>query len=228
VDLGNPLLVPQRAWIFEAGYEHRLPQDKGTLGAKLFYRYFRDGVVFVPYGYNSAGLPISARGNLPTPNFVGGVELNAAVRLTALGLPGAQLNARLLKNVSETIDAFTDTKRKGSSAYYQEYSLGFRHDITRWKAAYGVDYLKTDGPQIVSDVRNYETQTRGPRVNLFAEKTLSPKYAIRLEAYGVNSAHEIKSRRIYAVSQRDGALSRLEAWDERRDRRFVVKIRGKF
>lgn len=227
IDLGNPLLTPIKFLLYEAAYERRLGKDNGTVGARLFYRATRDVPSFIPFGINAAGLPQSQRGNIPQSD-VWGYELNASVRLAPLGLRNAQINAKTVRNYSDVIDVFNDRHRRSASAFGREYSLGFRHDLTKLRASYGFDYLATTGLQITTNVRNYEFYGRGDRVGLYVEKALWGSYSLRLDAYNVNAPRESKQRLLYRISQAEGSIARTETYDERRDRRFALRLRGKF
>ena len=227
IDLGNPLITPLKILLYEANYERRLAKDNGTLGLRAFYRATRDIPSFIPAGTFSNGLPQSQRGNIPQSD-LWGVEVSASVRLAFLGLRDAQINARAIRNFSDVIDVFSLRRRLSASAYPREYSLGFRHDLTRWRASYGADYLATSGFGLVTNIRNYEFLARGDRIGAFVEKSLWGNYSIRIDAYNLNSPVEDKLRLLYRVSQLDGAISRTETYKEVRDRRFAVRLRGKF
>ena len=64
--------------------------------------------------------------------------------------------------------------------------------------------------------------------DLFVEKALWGDYSIRFDAYNVNGAKEYKTRILYAYSQLDGVVARTETFVEARDRRFAIRLRGKF
>jgi hypothetical protein len=227
IDLGNPLVRPLKTWLVELGYERRLAGDNGTLGGRIFYREFDGGINFIPFGFNSAGLPVSARGNTRTSIIWSG-EVNAAVRLAFVGLPEAQFNARVLRAHSRVTDVFTGRRRQGAGPVGLEVALGYRHDLSRWKSSYGFNYLDTGGDQLVSDIRNYDFFSRGQRINAFVERALWGSYSIRFDAYSFIVADEKRQRLIYAVSQADGRLVRTERFHELRDRRFALRLRGKF
>ena len=229
IDLGNPEIEPGRAHQIDATLEHRLPHDGGTLQGQVFYRirYDSGGGTFEPFGFDAAGLPQSRRGTVPRTS-IHGLQLKAAVRLTWLGLPGAQVTGTYNRTYSHAIDLFNLRPRKAFSSWTHDLALGFRHDLTRWRASYGVNYFDVGGDQLVSDVRQWEAFTRGPRVNAFAEKTLWGDVSLRLDAYNLNGAREYRNRTLYSVSQLDGAVSRTESFVEHRDRRFAVRLRGKF
>lgn len=227
IDLGNPMIMPTKTWLFELGYERRLPGDHGTLGFRAWHRLQKGAVGFVPFGVNAAGQPLSARGNIPTI-LLYATEVTASVRLTMLGLPGAQFNARAWQQYTRYTDPFSGQRRKANSPFSYDIVLGFRHDIASWKASYGIDYLDTGGINYTSDVRTFEAFTRGKRVGAYVERALTPRYSIRFDAYNVNGVHEYRDRRLYTISQANGPLSRTESYDELRDRRFALRLRGKF
>jgi hypothetical protein len=227
IDLGNPQILPGRQANTELSYERRLPNDNGTLGAKAIYRAIIDFPGFVPFGFNSAGLPISARGNLGQTRLYW-LEANASVRLTSLGLRDALVNARYAQSFSHVIDVFSAKVRKSLNPFESELSITYRQDLNDLRAAYGVDYFRTTGDQLVSDIRTTEFLSRGPRLNLFVEKALWGSYSLRFDAYNVNGAHEYRRRNLFLASQSDGAIFRTETYDETRDRRFALRLRGKF
>ncbi len=227
IDLGNAELLPQISKSAALSWEHRLPRDGGQFAIELSYRTNTNFAAFVPFGFNSAGLPISRRGNNPTSlGYL--VEISGALRLTPLGLPNAQITGLWRNNTSRARDVFNLRRRKGTTAFVNEFQLGLRHDLTRWRAAYGVEAFETTGDQLLTDVRNFEYFSRGVRVNAFVEKTLWGGYSLRLDAYNLNGAREYKRRLLYSFSQLDGAIARTETYTELRDRRFAVRLRGKF
>ena len=229
IDLGNPELKPTRTHQADATLEHRLPDDGGTLKAGVFYRvrYDSGGNSFEPFGFDAAGLPQSRRGTVPR-TVIKGYELSGALRLTRLGLPGAQITGSFVENNSSSMDLFNLRPRKAFTAWNNEVALGFRHDLTTWRASYGADYFDLGGVQLVSDVRQWETYNRGGRLNAFIEKALWGNVSLRFDAYNLNGAREDRHRTIYSISQLDGTVSRTESYVEVRDRRFALRLRGKF
>ena len=65
-------------------------------------------------------------------------------------------------------------------------------------------------------------------MNAFVEKALWGSYSLRIDAYNLAGAKEFKRRLLYTYSQLDGAIARTETYQEARDRRFAVRLRGKF
>ncbi len=227
IDAGNPSLAPEDAWQYEAGIEHRLAGDNGTMEARAFYRDISGHIDRIPFGVNAAGLPFSAPGNIDKARLYG-LELKAGVRLTALGARNAQVNVRYLVQSSSVVDPFTGHARKMKDPYASELTLGFRHDVTSRRASYGATLYGTTGHQLVSDIRNLEFFSRGPRLDAFVEKALWGSATLRLEVYNLTRSHEYKQRILYTVSQAAAGLQRTESYEEFRDRRFAIRLRGKF
>jgi outer membrane receptor protein involved in Fe transport len=173
------------------------------------------------------GLPSSAPINIPKAS-VTGLELKAGVRLTPLGIPNAQVTTRYQYRDSKVDDPFTHRERSIYDLWDREFSLGFRHDLTKARASYGATLLATGGVNTTSDIRTLQYLKRGPRLQLFAEKALPRDLTLRLEVYNLTGSHERSYRALYAVSQADGAISRTETYREVRDIRYVVRLRGKF
>ena len=205
LDPGNPGIAPQKTWTYETAIEHRLPRDQGTMEARAFYKSITDYIDRGPFGpLSSAGLPQSAPTNIDeATNY--GLELKAGLRLTKLGLPNAQINARYQIQDSEVIDPFSRKTRTMGGVWDKEFTLGFRHDIRT------VAILKRD-----------------PRFNLFVEKALPRDLTLRFEMINLTGSHESSYRALYTVSQANGTINRTETYKEVRDLRYVLRLRGKF
>lgn len=227
LDPGNPSILPEKTWTYEVGLEHRFPHDQGAVEARAFYKDITDHIDRGPFGFQSDGLPSSAPINIDKAT-VTGVELKAGVRLTPLRLPNAQINARYQRQDSEVIDPFTGREREIYNLWRDEISLNFRHDVNSIRASYGVAYLATWGQNTTSDIRTLTILKRDPRVNLFVEKGLPNALTLRLEVVNLTGSHESAYRALYSVSQANGAVNRTEIYQEVRDVRYSLKLRGKF
>ena len=226
IDLGNPEIAPEKTWILEAGYERRLPGDNGTVEGRVFYRAITDLIDRGPFGL-STGLPTSAPINIDKARLYG-AEVKGGVRLAFVGLRNAQVNFRYLQQFSNVVDPFTGRDRKLKEPFSSEVTVGFRHDLTGLGASYGVNLQDTGGFQLLSDIRNREYYSRGMRFDAFVEKTLWANLTLRFEAYNLTHNHEFRRRILFAVSQADGRVSQSQYYEEIRDRRFAVRLRGKF
>ena len=227
LDPGNPGIAPEKTWTYEAGIEHRMPNDQGTLEARAFYKNITDHIDRGPFGLPVGGLPSSAPINIDKATNKG-VELKAGLRLTRLGLRNVQINSRLQIQDSEVIDPFTGKKRQIYNLWDREFTLGFRHDVTRWKMSYGATMQATGGANITSDIRTLAILKRDPRIGLFVEKALPREMTLRFEMINLTGSHESSYRALYLVSQGSGGVNRTETYQEVRDLRYVLRLRGKF
>lgn len=226
VDAGNPTIAPEKTWIYEAAYERRLGAA-GSAEARGFYRDITDHIDRGPFGVNSQGLIYSTPINIPKAKLYG-LEAKTSVKLGRLGMPNVQVNSRWLRQKSEVIDPFTGRERKMKDPYNGEFNIGVRHDLPRQRAFYGVNVVDTQGAQLLSDVRNLEYYKRNARYDAYLEKALFGQVSIRFEAYNLTGSKEFKQRTLYTVSQANGAVLRSETYEETRDRRFAIRLRGKF
>jgi hypothetical protein len=227
LDPGNASIAPEKTWNYETSIEHRLAKDQGTMQARLFYKDITDHIDRGPFGSPVGGLPQSAPINIPKASDLG-IELTSSTRLTPMGLPNAQVTLRYQYQDSKVIDPFTGRERPIYNLWDQEFSLGFRHDLTKLKGSYGFLYLATDGVNTTSDIRTLQVLKRGPRLSVFVEKALPKDLTLRFEIYNLTGSHESSYRALYNVSQANGAVNRTETFQETRDIRYVIRLRGKF
>ena len=228
LDPGNPSIAPEKSWNYEAGVEHRFAKDQGTMEARGFYKAISDEIERGPFGGpSSTGLPQSAPVNLPRAKQYG-IELKAGFRLTKLGIPNAQINTRYMAQTSSVIDPFLGRKRAIPGVYGSEITIGLRHDLNKLRAAYGATLLATTGELVNSDIRILSYTSREPRLQMFAEKALPHDLTLRLEVYNMTGSPEQGRRTLYTVSQANGAVNRTETYDETKDVRYVIRLRGKF
>jgi hypothetical protein len=219
---GNPNLVPEKAWVFELGVEHRLGRDAGVLQAKGFYRRISDVNDEVPLGPG-----ISGPGNLGK-GFTYGTRLEWSFKLNRLNLFDGVLGGSLTLQDSEVTDAFTGrTRRIGRQPEY-EAAFNFRQDITAWGLAYGIEYTK-NGANIESDFTRFDRRVtaRGDS-RVFLEKTLFAGVIGRWFVGNVITQRPLRNRIVYAVSQSDGRVLRTERRQEDSNVFIGFRFRGGF
>lgn len=227
VDAGNAEIQPEKTWIFEAAYERRLMGDNGSIEARVFYRDISDHIDRGPYGVSAGGRVTSAPINIDKARLYG-AEIKGAIRLDMIGLRDAQINARYIRQFSNVRDPFTGLDRKMKDPFDSEFNIGYRQDLTGLGMAFGANYIDTSGDQLLSDIRNVDYFSRGPRIDAFVEKSLPNGFTVRLEGYNLTRSSEYKNRDLYTASQADGTLLRREYYRERRERRFALKLRKSF
>jgi outer membrane receptor for ferrienterochelin and colicins len=224
IDPGNPGIEPEKTWTYEAGYEHRLPNDGGLVEARVFYKDITDAIDKILL-FDGLGRPFSADGNISEATLYG-AEIKASLRLAPI-VPDALLSLRYAIQDSETTDPFTGENRRLKSDAGENYDISFRQDLTNG-ISYGFTYSKVGQATIVSDRLVREYYRVGPALSAFFETQVSEAISFRLEAQNLTGGHEDKTRLLYARDAADGALRRYEQWDETRDMRFAAKLIGRF
>jgi outer membrane receptor protein involved in Fe transport len=227
IDPGNPGLAPEKTWIYEAGFEHRLANDGGVLDLRTFYHQISDHIDKIPFVDQNNNL-VSAEGNIADANLYG-IEGRASVRLGLISLPDATLSLRYLRQWSDIVDPFTgNTRRLLDDREGYSYDASFRHDITPWNMSYGFAYQSKGGEQFISDLTVQQFYTIDPRWTGFIERRIFNIATLRVEAQNLFGATEFRRRVLYTTNVFDGNVRRTEQWDETRDLRIAVRLRGLF
>ncbi len=226
VDAGNPGLDPEKTWVYEVGYERRLAKDGGVIEARAFYNDITDALDKIPL-LDSGGKFYSALGNLDHARSYG-AEGKASLRLDRFGLRDAVLSGRYLRQTSQTTDPFTLRHRRVKNDRRYSYDFGFRQDLPKRGLAYGLNVSALGGPSLTSDIAVVEYFQVKPVVEAFVERKLPHNLTLRMELQNLSRSHEVKARTLYAVSQMNGVVRRLETYDEKRDIRVALRLRGKF
>jgi outer membrane receptor protein involved in Fe transport len=225
IDAGNPGLRPEKTWVYEIGYERRLPHDAGLVEARLYYNSITDAIEKVPLT-DSNGF-YSALGNLPDAVKYG-AEVKASLRLGFIGLSDALLSLRYQTQKSETHDPFTGEARRLTGERGDNFDISFRHDLRALGASYGFTYKDYGGMSVTSDlvVRSYFEVK--PPLEVFVEKEIVGSTVLRIEAQNIGPAIERQDRVIFATTAMNGVVRRYEHWTERRGMRVAVRLRGSF
>jgi outer membrane receptor for ferrienterochelin and colicins len=208
------------------GFEHRLADDGGRFDVRGFNDDITDAIDPIPL-FDDRGVLVSASGNIPSARRYG-VEAKASVRLGPIGLPDAQVSLRGLRQWSRIEDPFTGLPRRLGDDRSYAYDVGFRHDLTAWRMSYGFNYRDGGRATINSDLLVTEYYTIEPLLDAFVERGLSRNLTVRLELQNLTHSPERRWRTLYAVNAIDGAVRRVDFFEERRDIRGALKVRGRF
>jgi outer membrane receptor for ferrienterochelin and colicins len=123
---GNPNLVQEISWRYDANLEYRLPNDSGVINTNLFYHELEDVIGKVDVSTEEDVL--SANGNIGDAERYG-LKIDSSLRLGLLGQPNMLLTTGLNLEDSEITDPFTNMKRRISRQGRGDISIGLRHDI---------------------------------------------------------------------------------------------------
>jgi len=233
VDAGNLGLSPQTAWEFELRWENRLPEDAGVVEIRTFYDAIDDYLGKTIIGFHDDdplnGDPVSATGSWGEATDLG-VEIKSSLRLGWVGLPEVVIDARVELHDSEVTVPFSGEVL--AFGFQRQYELGMRHDVTKWGLSYGIS-SKFFGSSMPSRDLNFSYDLNlDPIIDIFIEKELFNGITLRFEGNGLFPSNENRTRTLYSVSNIDGVITRdvirTEYYDETRDRRYVISLRGTF
>jgi iron complex outermembrane receptor protein len=180
---GNPLLMPEKAWGGDLGYEHRLGRT-GVVGLNVFYRDIQDLVEIVNTGevrVEDEGTEDEEEFLILQPRNVGdgevyGIEFDLSTDLGFLGLPDTGVFGNVSWLDSSIEDALGERRFNDQSEYV--YNFGFIQNLREWGAAFGATYRK-QGPAFGRFVAEEVTTTYGADLEIFVEKRFGDSFTIR-------------------------------------------------
>src|SRR5690606_29976514 len=138
---GNPLLLPEKAWGGDLGYEHHLGRT-GVIGVNLFYRKVQDLIELVNTGEEGSegeGTFVFQPANIGDGE-VYGIEFDRSADLGFLGLPDTGVFGNLSWLDSSVEDAFGERRFNDQSDVV--YNFGFIQNLREFGAAFGATYRK--------------------------------------------------------------------------------------
>jgi iron complex outermembrane receptor protein len=175
---GNPLLLPEKAWGADLGYEHRLGRT-GIVGVNVFYRKVDDLIEIA-----NTGEVREDDGDeflILQPRNVGdgevyGVEFDLSADLGFLGLPDTGVFGNVSWLDSEIEDVFGSRRFNNQSEYV--YNFGVIQNLRSLGAAFGATYRK-QGSAFGRIVSEEVTTTYGADLEVFVEKRFGDSFTIR-------------------------------------------------
>lgn len=225
VTAGNPELVPEKTWRYEAELEYRLPDDAGVLSTTFFYEDIEDYIGTINATVDEDD-PISATGNVgPAERW--GMFINASNRLVAFGLPDAIVSLDLGLFDSRITDPFLGNEQRIGGRGFG--SLSFRQDITGLGLSYGIEYRHPiHGGNKDIDITSI-TQNFGNRsVDLFVSKVWFDDVTFRLDSDNTLDASRCRVRQRFDPTTIDGTLRLTEDSCSSRYRRLTLSIQTTF
>jgi hypothetical protein len=134
---GNPNLVPQRDWVFEAAYDRHF-WETGVVSLTVRHLILQDVVDRIPV--------FAASGEFDEPGNIGSADEDDLVAsfnvpLDRLGLKHAVLRGSGTWRFSQVIDPATDQRRIISGQHPLDAELHFSQDFPAWKLSWGIDEM---------------------------------------------------------------------------------------
>lgn len=222
VDAGNPDLEPEKAWEYRLNFLHRLGNDRGVLEAQLFYIDIEDHIDNIRVTDT-----VSAAGSIGDAERLG-ITLKGSLRLAAIGIEGAVLDASFTLQDTETTDPFSGTRRKMSGQEDQRYSLNYRHDIPAWRFNYNIE-MDWNGTNRANDINYRDTsESVNPRTHVGMQYRLTEKIVLWFDTRIVFDGHNRRVRDRYTGNVADNNLQRVEVRDQFFRREHILGLRGQF
>lgn len=224
-DAGNPELVPEKRWRYEAEVEYRLPDDAGVLNTRVFYDVVNDYIGNINATVDPDN-PISATGNVGTANRWG-MFINTSTRLGYFDMPDAIISADLALFDSEITDPFLgNTQRTGGRGFG---SLSFRHDVTGLGLSYGLEYRHPiHGGNLDIDINTITRNDGRQSWDMFVSKVFFDDVTFRLDSDNTFGDSRCRERLRFDGTTIDGTLQRLEDSCSSRYQRLTLSVQTTF
>jgi outer membrane receptor for ferrienterochelin and colicin len=180
---GNPLLLPEKAWGGDLGYEHHLGRT-GVIGVNVFYRKIDDLIEIADTGderVEDEGSEVEEAFPILQPRNVGdgevyGIEFDLSTDLAFVGLPDTGVFGNLSLLDSDVDDAFGSRRFNNQSDVV--FNFGVIQNLRRLGAAFGATYRK-QGSAYSRIVGEEVTTTYGADLEVFVEKRFGDSFTIR-------------------------------------------------
>jgi hypothetical protein len=219
---GNPNLVPDKRWTYEAVYEYRLPDDQGVISLRGYYIDISDFIEQIPIDLTS----VSATGNLGKASDAV-AELKAGLRLGFIGLPNATVDLFLQKRRTRVTDPFDGRTRGFQRAQVGNWEVDFRHDTTWRNFAYGTTV--SNRAHHTNAEPNFFGRFNSPlTVAAFAEVKVVGDVLLRFDGKRLFDKGAPSFRYIYGGRRGVAGIANVERSEVRFPRELRLSLRGTF
>lgn len=218
---GNPNLLPETSWNLEVGSEHRFGEDTGLLKLRLFHRWVEDVSDLIPLDLDD-----SQPGNLPDGRHWG-INIVIGLRFQNLGIPGAVFNGFYTWQDSEVIDPFSGESRPFLNQKRFEAGFEYRHDIERFRGAYGISW-SGEGRRHRYDVDRVDIDWNDDAIEMFIERRLGDSLILRLAANQIYEPRSERERFNYDSGRSSGIQTSTVSRDQVLRRFMTLSLSGTF
>jgi outer membrane receptor protein involved in Fe transport len=224
VQVGNPDLSPQKAWVVEAAYERRF-WGAGAAIVTLRHYELSDVIDRAPV-FGAAGAVADAPGNIGD-----GTKDEATVSLTVplerFGVRAAQLKGQATWRSSDVADPTTLRSREISALHPLDWDAHFTQDIPAWNATWGVDV--TGGlRESLYRLSEIETKKQDTRLDVYIDWKPRKDLVVRIEVQNPTSRGVERIREVYAGPRNLAAVAYTDVRDLDFNRMFFVRVRKSF
>lgn len=224
---GNANLRQEWYWKYDMNVEYRLPNDVGVIDANIFYHDYTDRIERIDVTISEDSLQ-SANGNIGDGKSYG-LNINASIRMRMIDMPNLLVTSRFNVEDSKVRDPFLGIDRRFSFRNRGRLSLGFRHDITRLKMNYGLQWNNSfDGNRKRYDVDDIELSSGDPFANAFVEVIAFGDITFRFDANSFTSGLRCRERQRFVGRVSDGILEEIEDQCSGSGRVISLSMNGTF
>lgn len=216
IDLGNPDLVPEKAWEADLTLERRFGADGGLVQIRGFYKDISDVIDMIAIGPDGSGT-----GNIGNGRAFG-AEIKTSLRLSSIMLPNTVLDLTYTWQDTETTDPFLGTLRPLTDEFRHQFEGTVRQDIASLGLSHWVDYNWRPNRRS-TEFTFSERLHQDPSVNYFMQKKLFGNISLWLNVRQVFENKESRLRNIFAGNIASGELLQIE---DRRQTRLQEYIFG--
>jgi hypothetical protein len=216
----NPELRPEQAWVMSLTYEHTFSEDQGSISLMALYENITDHLTEIQLGDGSG------TGNVMDAKKYG-INLEATLRLSSIGLINTVVNGVYYFEESDFIDPFTELNRQINDAEKHLWSFELKHDAIELGLAYGFRVFSSSATQY--NRREY-TSSFKPEIDAeaFIEYAFSPTLKLRLEASELLLAKAERKRVRYIDEIGNSDIMKHEIRQQEYPRYFSLELRSQF
>ncbi|HEV2533711.1 TonB-dependent receptor plug domain-containing protein [Phenylobacterium sp.] len=219
---GNPNLLPQQDWAFEAAYDRHFWKT-GVVSLTLRHLVLKDVVDRVPV--------FAPSGAFDEPGNIGGGSENDVVAafelpLGRFGIGGGTLRGTGTWKVSEVTDPTTGQRRRISGQHPLDASLHFSQDLPRWNLNWGFD-LPLAYREHFFRFNEIDTNRANTVGTLFLEYKPKPDLGLRFTLDTHRGVYDV-GREVFAGPRNTAPLRLMDLQDRRFGPVFFARIRKTF
>lgn len=224
VQVGNPDLSPEQAWVVEAAYERRFWKSGAAILTVRHYE-LKDVIDRAPI-YAAAGAVADAPGNIGDGT-KDELVANLTLPLSRFGVKGAQLKAQGTWRWSEVTDPTTLQTRGISELHPTYWEVHYTQDLPAWRATWGID-VNSGFRERFYRLTEIETWKRDTWVTIFVEAKPRPDLLLRVELQNVTQRGVERIREVYTGPRNTSPLGYTDVRDLDFGQAIYVQLRKSF